>query len=86
MSRESQGEPDPSFTYGPKRSLYDLFSRAAGSSDGRDKMEAIVLRVDESVGDGEESKDAHVSSGASDRQYPSTNSTTAAEVLREKWR
>ncbi|PSR73325.1 hypothetical protein PHLCEN_2v10816 [Hermanssonia centrifuga] len=66
------GEPALSFTYDPKRSLYDQFSKATGASDGEDELEATVRRADESAGsDGEESKDTLVSSGASDRQHQS---------------
>ena len=41
------GEPALSFTYDPKRSLYDQFSKASGAVDGEGELEAVVRRADE---------------------------------------
>lgn len=41
------GEPALSFTYDPKRSLYDQFSKAQGGKDGEGELEAAVRRATE---------------------------------------
>ncbi|KAI0084362.1 STE like transcription factor-domain-containing protein [Irpex rosettiformis] len=41
------GEPAMSFTYDPKRSLYDQFSKATGVGEGESELEAAVRRADE---------------------------------------
>ncbi|OBZ74944.1 Transcription factor steA [Grifola frondosa] len=41
------GEPAQSFTYDPKRSLYEQFSKAHGSVEGEGELEAAVRRADE---------------------------------------
>ncbi|KAH8077385.1 STE like transcription factor-domain-containing protein [Cristinia sonorae] len=52
------GEPAASFTYDPKRSLYDQFSKAQGGVEGEGELEAAVRRADEAMSDpGDDSKD-----------------------------
>ena len=46
------GEPAASFTYDPKRSLYDQFSKAQGVVEGEGELEAAVRRADEAMSDG----------------------------------
>ncbi|KAI0370973.1 hypothetical protein BV20DRAFT_943266 [Pilatotrama ljubarskyi] len=41
------GEPALSFTYDPKRSLYEQFSKAHGTREGEGELEAAVRRADE---------------------------------------
>lgn len=41
------GEPALSFTYDPKRSLYDQFSKAQGGRDGDNDLERAVRKLDE---------------------------------------
>lgn len=63
------GEPAMSFTYDPKRSLYEQFSKAQGGREGEGELEAAVRRVDEalvggmSVEGGQDALDAGMSSG-----------------------
>ena len=48
------GEPALSFSYDPKRSLYEQFSRAQGAREGEGELEVAVRRADEaSLGMGE---------------------------------
>ncbi|EMD35201.1 hypothetical protein CERSUDRAFT_158065 [Gelatoporia subvermispora B] len=49
------GEPALSFTYDPKRSLYEQFCRAQGVADGEGELEAAVRRADEDAAATEES-------------------------------
>ncbi|TFK66844.1 hypothetical protein BDN72DRAFT_859576 [Pluteus cervinus] len=44
------GEPAESFTYDPKRSLYEQFSKAAGKNEGEGEFEAAVRRAIEEGG------------------------------------
>jgi transcription factor STE12 len=44
------GEPAQSFTYDPKRSLYEQFSKAGGGKEGEGELEAAVRRVEEAQG------------------------------------
>ncbi|KAI0776690.1 hypothetical protein BD413DRAFT_468800 [Trametes elegans] len=44
------GEPALSFTYDPKRSLYEQFSKAHGAREGEGELEAAVRRADEAHG------------------------------------
>lgn len=46
---EVVGEPARSFTYDPKRSLYDQFSKAQGTMEGEGELEAAVRRADEAM-------------------------------------
>ena len=64
------GEPALSFTYDPKRSLYDQFSKASGAAEGEGELEAAVRRADESMGDedGKESKEQSSSDNKSDAE------------------
>lgn len=43
------GEPALSFTYDPKRSLYEQFCKAQGGYEGEGELEAAVRRADELV-------------------------------------
>jgi len=43
------GEPALSFTYDPKRSLYDQFSKAQGAVEGEGELEAAVRRVEDDL-------------------------------------
>ena len=45
------GEPALSFTYDPKRSLYEQFCKAQGGYEGEGELEAAVRRADELAGD-----------------------------------
>lgn len=54
---EIVGEPARSFTYDPKRSLYDQFSKAQGAMEGEGELEAAVRRADEAMST--ESSDGH---------------------------
>lgn len=45
------GEPALSFTYDPKRSLYEQFAKAQGHREGEGELEAAVRRADEVAGD-----------------------------------
>lgn len=62
------GEPALSFTYDPKRSLYDQFSKATGGVEGEGELEAAVRRADEArdAGEDEDSKEKGASSSASE--------------------
>lgn len=48
------GEPAASFTYDPKRSLYEQFSKAQGGVEGEGELEAAVRRAEEEAGDEDE--------------------------------
>ncbi|KAL6308834.1 STE like transcription factor-domain-containing protein [Sparassis latifolia] len=52
------GEPALSFTYDPKRSLYDQFSKAQGGVEGEGELEAAVRRADDSHSESEHSNDS----------------------------
>ncbi|THH30464.1 hypothetical protein EUX98_g3722 [Antrodiella citrinella] len=80
------GEPAASFTYDPKRSLYDQFSKAQGGVEGESELEAAVRRADEAMSDNEDGddpkdkassdkhhSDAEASSSEADEHYSSTN-------------
>ena len=41
------GEPAISFTYDPKRSLYEQFSKAHGAQEGEGELETVVRRLDQ---------------------------------------
>ncbi|KAF9481076.1 hypothetical protein BDN70DRAFT_876816 [Pholiota conissans] len=41
------GEPAQSFTYDPKKSLYEQFSKAQGAREGEGELEAAVRRIEE---------------------------------------
>ena len=45
------GEPALSFTYDPKRSLYEQFCKAQGGYEGEGELEAAVRRADELASD-----------------------------------
>ena len=45
------GEPALSFTYDPKRSLYEQFCKAQGGYEGEGELEAAVRRADELAAD-----------------------------------
>ncbi|KAI8992820.1 hypothetical protein BD414DRAFT_535396 [Trametes punicea] len=71
------GEPALSFTYDPKRSLYEQFSKAHGTREGEGELEAAVRRADEaaasqdegSASDGRTSEGEHSASEADDGNY-----------------
>ena len=44
------GEPALSFTYDPKKSLYEQFSKAQGGKEGEGELEAAVRRANEAAG------------------------------------
>ncbi|KAF8172293.1 STE12-like C2H2 type Zn-finger transcription factor [Pholiota molesta] len=46
------GEPALSFTYDPKKSLYEQFSKAQGAREGEGELEAAVRRIEEGGGGG----------------------------------
>ncbi|KAF9523673.1 hypothetical protein CPB83DRAFT_862455 [Crepidotus variabilis] len=50
------GEPAQSFTYDPKRSLYEQFSKMQGARDGEDELEMAVRKIGE-AGNEEDSQD-----------------------------
>jgi transcription factor STE12 len=56
------GEPALSFTYDPKRSLYEQFCKAQGGYEGEGELEAAVRRAEEITGDGEDEKSDAASS------------------------
>jgi len=70
-----QGEPAMSFTYDPKRSLYEQFSKAQGREDGEGELEMAVRRAtsaasetedgttSESGGEGGEASSSEVEDG-----------------------
>lgn len=60
------GEPALSFTYDPKRSLYEQFSKASGAVEGEGELEAAVRRADEAQSGDE---DNAASSSASERHH-----------------
>ncbi|KAF8815250.1 hypothetical protein BYT27DRAFT_7249334 [Phlegmacium glaucopus] len=45
------GEPALSFTYDPKKSLYEQFSKAQGAREGEGELEMVVRRASEDGGD-----------------------------------
>ncbi|KAI0830052.1 hypothetical protein BC628DRAFT_1416390 [Trametes gibbosa] len=71
------GEPALSFSYDPKRSLYEQFSKVHGAREGEGELEAAVRRADEARGSsaggsgGEESEDRarSVASTSSDAEH-----------------
>ena len=64
------GEPALSFTYDPKRSLYEQFAKSSGSreGEGEGELEAAVRRADEAAD----------TSGESDRQSDAGQSSSAS--------
>lgn len=72
------GEPAASFTYDPKRSLYDQFSKAQGGVEGEGELEAAVRRADEAMSDdGEESSSSVKDSSEDDASYASDHAGAA---------
>jgi transcription factor STE12 len=65
------GEPALSFTYDPKRSLYEQFSKAGGGVEGEGELEAAVRRADESSSgdDDEVGRDKGASSSVSEKHH-----------------
>ena len=80
------GEPALSFTYDPKRSLYDQFSKASGAAEGEGELEAAVRRADESMGDedGKESKEQSSSDNKSDAEGASSEVEDSSKDSDEK--
>ena len=58
------GEPALSFTYDPKRSLYEQFAKASGNREGEGELEAAVRRADEAADGSESDKQSQSSSDA----------------------
>lgn len=84
------GEPALSFTYDPKRSLYEQFSKATGVGEGEGELEAAVRRADEAQqAADDETKDGTASSAsqsdvdmsASDADEPEGKSKKAKTSL-----
>ncbi|EKM52829.1 uncharacterized protein PHACADRAFT_31267 [Phanerochaete carnosa HHB-10118-sp] len=61
------GEPALSFSYDPKRSLYEQFSKASGVAEGEGELEAAVRRADQAKGGDDGGRDNGASSSASER-------------------
>ncbi|KAI1790836.1 hypothetical protein LXA43DRAFT_462988 [Ganoderma leucocontextum] len=59
------GEPALSFTYDPKRSLYEQFAKASGNREGEGELEAAVRRADEAA----DSESDRQSSSSSDAEH-----------------
>ncbi|KAI0668951.1 hypothetical protein C8Q78DRAFT_1080823 [Trametes maxima] len=70
------GEPALSFTYDPKRSLYEQFSKAHGARDGEGELEAAVRHADEVARGGSDGDD-------SDGRAASVASTSASASTSE---
>lgn len=60
------GEPALSFTYDPKRSLYEQFCKAQGGYEGEGELEAAVRRADELTDDGEDEKSCSENGSSAD--------------------
>lgn len=60
------GEPALSFTYDPKKSLYEQFSKAQGVREGEGELEVAVRRLDEDAVVGMEDVTGEESEGPSD--------------------
>ncbi|OJT14454.1 Transcription factor steA [Trametes pubescens] len=76
------GEPALSFTYDPKRSLYEQFSKVHGAREGEGELEAAVRRADEARGtsdDGAGSSDGRARSVASSDAEHSASEADADE-------
>ncbi|KAI0075150.1 STE-domain-containing protein [Panus rudis PR-1116 ss-1] len=73
------GEPALSFTYDPKRSLYEQFSKAQGAVDGESELETAVRRADEAMNASDGDDDTNQSSGHR-RAGSSSHSHSDAEV------
>lgn len=73
------GEPALSFTYDPKRSLYEQFSKASGAAEGEGELEAAVRRVDESKSGDEEDKGNGASSSSEKQQSDADMSSSEAD-------
>ncbi|KAL4248773.1 STE12 transcription factor family protein [Abortiporus biennis] len=71
------GEPALSFTYDPKRSLYEQFSKAQGAVEGEGELEAAVRRAEEE-GRASDSTDES-STSTSDADMDQLNSSSEAE-------
>ncbi|CAL1697690.1 unnamed protein product [Somion occarium] len=71
------GEPALSFTYDPKRSLYEQFSKAQGAVEGEGELEAAVRRADEALNaeseDGTSHSEKDVDGSASDESGTEDN-------------
>ncbi|RPD76897.1 STE-domain-containing protein [Lentinus tigrinus ALCF2SS1-7] len=65
------GEPALSFTYDPKRSLYEQFSKAQGHREGEGELEAAVRHADEHSGEDSQS--------ASEAEHSASETDDAAE-------
>ncbi|GJE95591.1 STE-domain-containing protein [Phanerochaete sordida] len=71
------GEPALSFTYDPKRSLYEQFSKASGAVEGEGELEAAVRRADETKDD--DGKDNGASSSSEKQQSDADMSSSEAD-------
>ena len=69
------GEPALSFTYDPKRSLYEQFCKAQGGYEGEGELEAAVRRADElAADDGSSDNASSADEGSSQRSISAIHS------------
>ena len=80
------GEPALSFTYDPKRSLYEQFSKTHGAREGEGELEAAVRRADEARGgsdgddsDGRAASVVSTSASASEAEHSASDADEIAE-------
>lgn len=59
------GEPASSFTYDPKRTLYEQFSKAQGAQEGEGELETAVRRAEEAMA-ADERERSHTVGGSGD--------------------
>ncbi|KAI9061820.1 STE-domain-containing protein [Trametes sanguinea] len=80
------GEPALSFTYDPKRSLYEQFSKAHGAREGEGELEAAVRRADEAGGeqddggqqqDEQQDREKSVAASASEGEHSASDADDA---------
>ncbi|KAI0742540.1 hypothetical protein C8Q80DRAFT_1273186 [Daedaleopsis nitida] len=68
------GEPALSFTYDPKRSLYEQFAKAQGRREGEGELEAAVRHADEAAG-----SDSERASSVSDADHSASETDDATD-------
>ena len=74
------GEPALSFTYDPKKSLYEQFSKAQGVREGEGELEVAVRRLEEDTGGAEDVTADPESEGPSDVDDAMTGGDDGARV------
>ena len=72
------GEPALSFTYDPKRSLFEQFSKAQGAVEGEGELETVVRIADEAM-NASEGED-HKSSGGGSSSASEAGGASSSEV------